>query len=1363
MFKLNQRIAISLFYFLPLAIFAQKTSSIYIPAQSAETPVWFTIFYQPNFEQQINIELLDEQVNEYESALEKKYSDEELLSGEENENIYLLYYKRWRKSVNEFIQPDGSVKYPSVSNHSSLINSTTKSLTSNRSPTSAWSLVGPNETFFNLQSNAAQPACSWQVNIYSFAIAPSNNAILYAAPETGGIFKTSDKGLNWISCMDNISAGTFLSIAINPTNPNIVYAGKNGQVYKSIDGGSNWNFFTLASGDINSIIINPSNPNILFAGGNNGLFTSADGGNTWTIVSGMNTTIYDLFFQINNPNTVFVLKKVGSFIEFWKSIDGGINFAASINGWTGKGIAVSNGARMTVTPADANRIYAVLLGSGASPNKPFIFRSNDAGATWDTTCTGILNSLTGNSIQPLGMSVGQGYYDLGIIANPNNANQFIVASTSAYKSNDGGFTFNSLGGYVGNFSIHPDIQWMAANGTDTWIATDGGMNYSTDFFSNTTNFSARNKGIYGSDMWGFAQGWNEDIVAGGRYHNGNTVLSENYPQGKSLRLGGGEAPTGYYMIGKERNIVFSDLNPGVVVPAVFNGTSTYFSFNKLPNEDGYGWDASEVKFYPHCYNIIYSGSGNELWKSMDGGVSWTSLYNFNQRVKKFEVAFNNPNVIYVATANGFYKSTNAGANFSAIVLPTGANLYRMKVSVSRQNENILWITSPSNSTNNRVFKSIDGGASWINLTTPTINGQNYEYSICQDGTDGGIYIIAYRGKVFYRNNSMIDWADFSTNLPKSFGPLKLTPFYRDGKIRAAGDRGIWEIDLYEESAPIAQPTVDKISSTCVRDTFYFDDFSVLKHQAATWNWSITPTPSYINSTTVRNPKVLFANAGSYTVSLTVSNGSGTNTKIINDMITVSGNDCAVDTIPGNMLEMSATGDYAQQNKALNISTNNFTISCWIKPNGIQVTNAGIVFSGSGGACGLNFKSNNLIGYHWNDSPGTYGWSGGPALPTTEWSHIALVITPNAATVYLNGVAYTRTAAHPVVNLDQYFQFGIDRSNTARNFKGWMDEVCFYNRALSQNEIRELMNLTRNNPNSGSLPNTDNSLLAYYQFNEGNALPAYDKIGVNHAFLAGTANKSNPSSAPIGGGIFQRINVNTPGVKNFASTGVELTFNASSLLPNGDLVVTRINCKPDQLAISNIYPNAPKAYYIIRNYGSNTTFDSLIYIQFNNVQGTTNALVANPTTVKLFSRPANFDGNSWNSAIASSNSITNNTGIGSIRFSPGNNLLNFGQFTIGDTAQITTSISSKIIDTKEVIIFPNPTKDGWIELQFVGNCTNENVNIAVTNSLGQLIKTAQYAVNKANARYFIYLPDKGIFFVTIRSSGKTVTQKIIVTN
>jgi hypothetical protein len=79
--------------------------------------------------------------------------------------------------------------------------------------------------------------------------------------------------------------GTIIAVAVDPTNPNIVYAGTFGAgVYKSIDGGQIWSSSSedIANLEIYSLAIDPKNPLILYAGTyGNQVYKSTDGGNTW--------------------------------------------------------------------------------------------------------------------------------------------------------------------------------------------------------------------------------------------------------------------------------------------------------------------------------------------------------------------------------------------------------------------------------------------------------------------------------------------------------------------------------------------------------------------------------------------------------------------------------------------------------------------------------------------------------------------------------------------------------------------------------------------------------------------------------------------------------------------------------------------------------------------------------------------------------------------------------------------------------------------------------------------------------------------------------------------------------------------------
>jgi Concanavalin A-like lectin/glucanases superfamily len=1264
------------FLFLLTFLFFGKVSNaqvthVYTPTFpiTKNTPKWFKVFYTDTLNK-VNIFYLDSSANRYlqhEEQKEKRKDNQRESEIGESEDIYYNHYKRWRIAIDRLIADDGRIRNevnPFPFYKEPLPNSTTPNGTS--SPSSTWSVLGPLQTYWNTGTEGvANPAAPWQCNIQGLAIAPSNSNILYASTETGAIFKSINKGVSWSCVTMNYNIPTASGIAVHPTNSNIVLAGGWDKVYITTDAGATWIEKTLGSGTCYKVVINPSNPLIALLAGGNGLYKTTDGGTTWSAIA--TGTIYDVAYKTDDANTVFMLKRNGSLTEFHKSTDGGATFTASLTGWNNKGITQDEGVRFAVTPQNADIIFAARL-SNSPRNVPYIFKSTNAGASWDTTCTGTAGS-NGSTNLPLGMSNGQGFYDLAIAINPLDNNQIITGTTSIYRSTNAGATFTAIGGYTGSFSLHPDLQKIAVNGSNTWIGTDGGLTYSTDFFGSTANAVCRTNGIFSSHFWGYTQGWNEDIVAGGRYHNGNAVLSENYPAGDAIQLGGGEEPTGHYMLGRPGYIAFSDIG-GKVVPAAKDKLTGGFTYSKYPNGDDYGYNPSNIDFHPAYYKQIYSGTDNALWKSMDGGGLWTTIYDFGQRVKKFSISRVDPNYIYLITAspnNVIQKSTNGGTSWTSVSLPSGITNYRMSLTLSGTNVNELWITAPGASAGNRVFKSTDGGASWTNLTTATINAQGYTSIVHQLGTDGGVYLSGNNGQFFYRNNTMSDWAIFNNGLLYITSNEKVIPFYRDAKLRSAGQNGIWQVDFYEPSNVLVQPSVDKYESLCARDTFYFEDYSVLQHAGATWTWSF-PGASYVSSTTSRNPKVLYPGMGTYTATLTITKGAFSGSKSINVIIT--GNQCAVDTTPGNCITLTAQYSGASVNNFIAPASNSYTMMAWVKPSSIIYFGGIISAETTNGTVALNTRYYNAdsseIGYHHPN--GSWTWSSGLYLKRNEWTHVALVVEPNKISVYKNGIGASHTGLTVSAStFGKVFEIGnMIGWHSSRTFQGNIDEVAFYNQALTADQIRLMMHLTKQNPNYASQAN--NNLLSYYQFNENSSLPIYDKINNNHLSLFGSgASKTIVSTGPFGGGVSEKIAVTTGGVKNFVTPAVEIAFPSSGTYPNGDVYVNRINTQPDQIPATYIFPYAPKAYYAIRNYGTNATFSPLTSIKFNNVSGTNNTMVATPSLLKLFKRKSNDDLATWGAAIDSADVVTNLSGIGTVEFSSGLNNTSFSQYTIGANA------------------------------------------------------------------------------------------------
>jgi len=1264
-------IAAVLFY-PPMQVTAQKVKTIpqvvsafEEPPLNASAPMFFKLIKKG----EPSIKKIDHEYEEFNEAREKK--EKSILKvGEEEEEFedgdpYASFYKRWRRSIEDFIQPNGMIKTFSQDEMKTFYEriaqkvSTPASNLGPQGPASTnWSLVGPVNTYWKNSDNAAQPAAPWQANVYALAVAPSNPSILYCGTETGGLFKSIDKGLNWTSVSNNYNfVASPVSLVVDPTNPDIVYTSIARNIFKTTDGGTTWtSVYYNASANVDAVtmLINPITPTIVWAASANGLLKSTDGGTTWITVFANKT--FDIEFKPGDANTMYAVRLNGSIVEFVKSADAGASFVVSNTGWP-TGVTNASGALLAVTPANPDIIYAAWLVNEAAPAanggmKPRFMKSTDGGVTWRTY---FIKTL----INPFDPTNGQGFYDFTLAASPNDANKVLLGICSLYRTDNGDSTFTPIGGYGGAFGTHPDNQCAVAIGNDTWVATDGGVNYSSDFF--TTNSESRTSGIYATEFWGFNQGWNEDIMVGGRYHNGNTVISEDYTYSKALRLGGGEAPTGILYPGQPRRASFSDLST-FILPSTFSGANiSQSNLNKYPTMDGYGYDYSELLIHPNYFKTLYIGQGNTLWKSEDNGGSFTAVKTFPLKVRRFVISRSNPNYIYLATESYLYKSTDAGASFIQIASSLGSGDWM--IALSSFNENTVWFAKRNGANGSKVYKTTDGAATTpANISSLVLDNRKVRAIAFDGGNPGSVYIAASPdfaatasgvmagGKVFYYNTATSIWDDYSSGLPANQKVLRMFPFYRDGKLRVAGNMGVWEVDLLNPSVPQIQPIASTKLVNCIRDTVQFDDYSILNKSGASWQWSFSPAPAWIDNANTRNPRAAFTTPGTYDVTLTVTTPGGPVSKTVTSMITVTAvSVCSsYDTIPGNGLDPQGNSikAYARTNKSLGITTNTFTISAWVRPKGTQASYTGIVQSSpTAGGLALNFRDNNELGYHWprTGSPSNWSLSSGLFVPANKWSHVAVVVEPTRVTYYLNGKSVVRTTVNDAVLFDNVFSIGtMSGFEGSRTMNGSIDEVCMWNRALTQTEIRQLRHLTK------SAVNTTN-LVAYYQFNETSGATVFDKIAGNDAVISG--NGRIVSTAPVGGGISASQNITAAGTYAFGATGTSITTPDAG--PNGEVWATRINQNPDAQPDIN---GSGNQYWIFNNYGTAASFTALTDLSLDNVSQVNATTVSDLSKFNLYQRAQNADSLSWGgvkghpaTANASSKtlSFTNSTAIDSV--------------------------------------------------------------------------------------------------------------------
>ena len=155
---------------------------------------------------------------------------------------------------------------------------------------------------------------------------PDQPNVFYIGVNDGGVWKTGDYGLTWQPIFDDQPTGSIGTIALAPSDPNIIYVGSGeglqrpdlsvgDGMYKSTDGGKSWRHLDLADAQqIASILVDPRDPNRVFVAvlghpygpnAERGVFRSTDGGATWqkVLYKDEHTGAVDLAFDPRNPRT----------------------------------------------------------------------------------------------------------------------------------------------------------------------------------------------------------------------------------------------------------------------------------------------------------------------------------------------------------------------------------------------------------------------------------------------------------------------------------------------------------------------------------------------------------------------------------------------------------------------------------------------------------------------------------------------------------------------------------------------------------------------------------------------------------------------------------------------------------------------------------------------------------------------------------------------------------------------------------------------------------------------------------------------------------------------------------------------------
>ncbi|MCJ7580515.1 MAG: hypothetical protein MUP98_08260 [Candidatus Aminicenantes bacterium] len=328
--------------------------------------------------------------------------------------------------------------------------------------------------------------------IEAIACHPDEPHTLYVGAGSGNLWKTVNNGTTWDPIFDNESTFTIGSIAIAPSDPNIVWVGT-GEilmarssfagtgVFKSIDAGLTWKNMGLHdSHHIPRVLIDPKDPNIVYVAalGHNfsynkerGVFKTTDGGQSWEKILYIsdNVGIVEIVMDPSDSQTLYAAAwerdrkawnniVTGKGSALYKTADGGSSWKRLTNGLPAGEFIGRFG--LAISSLDPEVVYALVDNHTPTQeerrrNRGEIYRSDDKGETWHKTHEG-------------DVPTGIGYDFCLIRVSPDNTDEIYVLGNKLIRSRDGGKTFEPTGETIVHLLPH-DIRVMHLDMHEMWI------------------------------------------------------------------------------------------------------------------------------------------------------------------------------------------------------------------------------------------------------------------------------------------------------------------------------------------------------------------------------------------------------------------------------------------------------------------------------------------------------------------------------------------------------------------------------------------------------------------------------------------------------------------------------------------------------------------------------------------------------------------------------------------------------------------------------------------------------------------------------------------------------------------------------
>lgn len=562
-------------------------------------------------------------------------------------------------------------------------------------------------------------------------IHPTNPSTMWIGSVGGGILRTTNGGASWAPMDDFMASIGVNSMAMDPANPDHLYAGtgegffntgipgssnnafrRGAGIFKSEDAGMTWNRLPSTETSnfyfVNRIGICPSNRDLILVATNDGIFRSTNRGASFTQVQTGKT--YDLRYHPTDPLKAVAGRSNGVTL---RTIDGGLTWQPSTGSTGGR-------VELSYFRSDPNIVYAAISAAGRIK----IWRSLDGGATFTLRSSG-----NGASTYV--------FYNTGFWVDPTNSNRLILGGVNLYRSLDGGVTLTSAYN-----NVHPDHhsivehpQFDGVNNRTVFFGHDGGISRATDFLTNTTVDLNNNVGV--TQFYGGAMNNTSGVMVAGAQDNGTQRFGGNV-QGWTHVLGGDgiscaadQTDPNFFYASSQHGAIRRSSNAGV-------------SFDSSIGPPGAGGDDFNFATYymldPNLQTRMYV-CGARLYRANNvktGTPTWVVakevIFDSNgggparahfeavppRNISTVAVAEGNANLVWVGYNNGqVWKSENALAG-----APTWERLddveplpqrFVSRIVIDRNNHSRVYVAFMGWEPNN-VWRTTDGGTNWDDIT-----------------------------------------------------------------------------------------------------------------------------------------------------------------------------------------------------------------------------------------------------------------------------------------------------------------------------------------------------------------------------------------------------------------------------------------------------------------------------------------------------------------------------------------------------------------------------------------------------------------------------------------------------------------------